>query len=196
MLFDSWVGLGRVLLVGTLAYVALVLLLRITGKRTLSKLNAFDLVVTVALGSTLATVLLSKSVALAEGVLAFGPLVLLQYAVASLAVRSPRFQALIKAEPTLLLHRGRFLEGAMRAERITREEILAALRASGAAEVSGVGAVVLETDGTLSVLPGAEVGASMTTLDTVRCVRNGGGAATGLKANAEDRERGSAMKEV
>jgi uncharacterized membrane protein YcaP (DUF421 family) len=196
MLFDSWLGLGRVLLVGTLAYVALVLLLRITGKRTLSKLNAFDLVVTVALGSTLATVLLSKSVALAEGVLAFGLLVLLQYAVASLAVRSPRFQALIKAEPTLLLHRGRFLEGAMRAERITREEILAALRASGAAEVSGVGAVVLETDGTLSVLPGAEVGASMTTLDTVRCVRNGGGAATGLKANAEDRERGSAMKEV
>ena len=72
MLFDSWAGLGRVLLVGTLAYVALVLLLRISGKRTLSKLNAFDLVVTVALGSTLATVLLSKTVALAEGVLAIG----------------------------------------------------------------------------------------------------------------------------
>jgi uncharacterized membrane protein YcaP (DUF421 family) len=70
MLFDSWAGLGRVLVVGTLAYVALVLLLRISGKRTLTKLNAFDLVVTVALGSTLATVLLSKSVALAEGALA------------------------------------------------------------------------------------------------------------------------------
>jgi uncharacterized membrane protein YcaP (DUF421 family) len=196
MLFDSWLGLGRVLLVGTLAYVALVLLLRITGKRTLSKLNAFDLVVTVALGSTLATVLLSKSVALAEGVLAFGLLVFLQYAVASLAVRSPRFQALIKAEPTLLLHRGRFLEGAMRAERITREEILAALRASGAAEVRGVGAVVLETDGTLSVLPGAGVGASMTTLDTVRWVQNVGIASTGLNANAGDRERGSATRDA
>ena len=56
MLFDSWAGLGRTLLVGPLAYVALVLLLRISGKRTLTKLNAFDLVVTVALGSTLATV--------------------------------------------------------------------------------------------------------------------------------------------
>ena len=60
MLFDSWAGLGRVVLIGTLAYGALVLLLRISGKRTLSKLNAFDLVVTVALGSTLATVLLSN----------------------------------------------------------------------------------------------------------------------------------------
>ena len=43
-LFDSWAGLGRVLLVGTLAYAALVLLLPISGKRTLTKLNAFDLV--------------------------------------------------------------------------------------------------------------------------------------------------------
>jgi uncharacterized membrane protein YcaP (DUF421 family) len=91
MLFDSWSGLGRVVLVGTLAYAALVLVLRISGKRTLTKLNAFDLVVTVALGSTLATVLLSKSVALVEGVLAMVLLVLLQYAITWLSVRSPRF---------------------------------------------------------------------------------------------------------
>ena len=70
MFFSTWAALGRVLVIGPLAYVALVLLLRISGKRTLTKLNAFDLVVTVALGSTLATVLLSKSVSLAEGVLA------------------------------------------------------------------------------------------------------------------------------
>ena len=168
MLFASWAGLGRVLLVGTLAYVALVLLLRISGKRTLTKLNAFDLVVTVALGSTLATVLLSKSVALVEGVLALALLICLQYAIAWLSVRSGRFQRLIKAEPTLLLHRGRFLKGAMQAERITHEEILAALRASGVAEVGGIGAVVLETDGSLSVIP--EAASGMATLDSVRRV--------------------------
>jgi uncharacterized membrane protein YcaP (DUF421 family) len=168
MLFDSWAGLGRVLLVGTLAYVALVLLLRISGKRTLSKLNAFDLVVTVALGSTLATVLLSKSVALAEGALALALLISLQYAIAWLSVRSPRLEGMIKAEPTLLLHRGRFLEQAMRAERITREEILAALRASGAAEPQAIAAVVLETDGSLSVIAQADTSAGIGTLDTVR----------------------------
>ena len=155
MLFDSWAGLGRVLLVGTLAYAALVLLLRISGKRTLTKLNAFDLVVTVALGSTLATVLLSKSVALAEGVLALGLLIFLQYGIAWLSVRSPRFQSFIKAEPTLLVHRGRFLEGAMRAQRITREEVLAAVRAGGATEVGEIAAIVLETDGSISVIPDA-----------------------------------------
>lgn len=87
MFSDSWFGLLRVAVVGTLAYAALVALLRVSGKRTLSKLNAFDLVVTVALGSTLATVLLSKDVALTEGLLAFALLAGLQWAVATLTLR-------------------------------------------------------------------------------------------------------------
>ena len=152
MFFDSWFGLLRVVVVGTLAYVALVVLLRASGKRTLAKLNAFDLIVTVALGSTLATVLLSKSVALLEGLVAFILLAGLQYLVAWLSVRSPRFSDFVKSEPTLLLHRGRFLEGAMRAQRVTRAEVLAALRGSGAADPGQVVAVVLETDGSLSVI--------------------------------------------
>jgi uncharacterized membrane protein YcaP (DUF421 family) len=98
MFFDSWFGLLRVLVVGTLAYVALVAILRISGKRTLTKLNAFDLVITVVLGSTLATVLLSKSVVLAEGVLAMALLVLLQFVITWLSVRSPRIRDLVKGE--------------------------------------------------------------------------------------------------
>jgi hypothetical protein len=73
--FSGWDGLLRTLVVGVLAYVVLVGFLRLSGKRTLSKMNAFDLVVTVALGSTLATILLSKDVALAEGALAFALLI-------------------------------------------------------------------------------------------------------------------------
>jgi uncharacterized membrane protein YcaP (DUF421 family) len=152
MFFDTWTGLLRVVVVGTLAYAALILLLRSSGKRTLAKLNAFDLIVTVALGSTLATVLLNSSVALAEGVLAFALLIGLQYAVAWLSVRSDRFDRLVKSEPTLLLHRGRFIEGAMQAQRITQGEILSALRAAGLAELNDAAAVVMETDGSLSVI--------------------------------------------
>ena len=155
MFFDSWFGLLRVLVVGTLAYIGLVALLRVSGKRTLAKLNAFDLIVTVALGSTLATVLLSSSVALAEGMLAFALLISLQYVVAWMSVRFKAFGRLVKSEPTLLLHRGQFLERAMLSQRVTHEEVLAALRNSGAADPADVGAVVLETDGTLSVIMGA-----------------------------------------
>ena len=84
--------------------------------------------------------------------MAFVLLVGLQYVVAWLSVRSPRFSDLVKSEPTLLLHRGRFLEGAMRAQRVTEAEVLAALRGAGAADPRQVAAVVLETDGSLSVL--------------------------------------------
>jgi len=167
MFFDSWFGLLRVLVVGTIAYAALVLLLRVSGKRTLAKLNAFDLIVTVALGSTLATVLLSKSVALVEGLAAFSLLAGLQYLVAWLSVRSPRFSDLVKSEPTLLLHRGRFLEDAMRAQRVTRVEILAVLRSAGAAESGQIAAVVLETDGRLSVIQDVSQAASVGTLDGI-----------------------------
>jgi uncharacterized membrane protein YcaP (DUF421 family) len=167
MFFDSWSGLLRVLVVGTLAYVALVMLLRVSGKRTLAKLNAFDLIVTVALGSTLATVLLSKSVALLEGLVAFALLAGLQYLVAWLSVRSPSFSDFVKSEPALLLHQGQFLKAAMRAQRVTHAEILAALRSSGTRDVGQVAAVVLETDGSLSVIQNTARGEKIGTLDGV-----------------------------
>jgi uncharacterized membrane protein YcaP (DUF421 family) len=153
MFFQGWSGLMRVLVVSVLAYVTLVAMLRVSGKRTLSKLNAFDLVVTVALGSTLATVLLSKDVALAEGVVAFALLIGLQYAVAWTSVRSKTVERLVKSQPALLYFRGRFLEAALRAERMTEDEVRAAARAHGHASLETVVAVVLETDGSVSVLP-------------------------------------------
>ncbi|TKA94364.1 DUF421 domain-containing protein [Cereibacter changlensis] len=152
MLFDSWRGLARVVIVGLAAYGALILMLRASGKRTLSKMNAFDLVVTVALGSTLATVLLNRSVPLAEGVLALALLVYLQYAITWASVRSERFQSLIKSEPSLLVHDGAYLDQALKRQRVTREEVQAALRESGKTDLAGIASVVLETDGTLSVI--------------------------------------------
>jgi uncharacterized membrane protein YcaP (DUF421 family) len=157
MLYDTWSGLARVLIVGPFAYLALLAILRTSGKRTLSKLNAFDLVVTVALGSTLATILLSKSVALAEGILAILVLVLLQFCISWLSVRSAKFQVLIKSDPTLVYYAGQFLDSPLRRERLTREEIFAALREHGMNDLDVVGAVVLETDGSISVLEKPQV---------------------------------------
>ncbi|MFN7145704.1 MAG: DUF421 domain-containing protein [Myxococcota bacterium] len=147
--FDGWEGLGRILLVGPLAYVALVLFLRVTGKRALSKLNSFDLVVTVALGSSLATTFLSEDVSLTEGALTFGLLLALQFLVTWLSVRSEAVRAAAKSEPALLVRRGRFLREAMRRERVTEEEVLQVIRAS---PTSGDVDVVLETDGSMSVV--------------------------------------------
>ncbi|HYH10849.1 MAG TPA: YetF domain-containing protein [Thermomicrobiales bacterium] len=154
-LFDNWSGLGRTLLVGTLAYIVLVLMLRVSGKRTLSKMNAFDFVVTVALGSTLATTLLSQSVALAEGLLAMGLLIALQFAITWLSVRSESVAKLVKNEPSLLYHKGRYLDGQLKRARVTRSEVQAAVRETGNLSMDVVDAVVLETDGSFSVMSGS-----------------------------------------
>ncbi len=152
ILFESWTGILRVLMVGTAAYAALVVMLRVSGKRTLSKMNAFDLVVTVALGSTLATVLLSKQVPLLEGVTGLALLIALQFVITFFSVRSDRVKRIVKSEPSLLLRDGTLLHDAMRRERVTAAEIDAAIRESGASDRSSVACVVLETDGSLSVI--------------------------------------------
>ena len=160
MLFDGWDGPLRVLIVGVMAYTALVLLLRSSGKRTLTKLNAFDLVVTVALGSTLATILLSRQTPLVDGVVALGLLILLQLVITWLSVRISAVRSLVRSEPRLLFHRGEFLDRTMRDERISREEILQAMRSSGQADPERVEAVVLETDGSMSIVPRSDSAAA------------------------------------
>lgn len=152
MLFDTLHGLVRVLLISLLAYVGLILVLRVAGKRALAKLNAFDLVVTVALGSTLATVLLTKDVALAEGILAFVMLALLQWIVSRASIASKGFRKLVRVQPRLLLDRGAYLEEAMATERVTADEVDAAVRNAGIGRLEAVAAVVLETDGSMSVI--------------------------------------------
>ncbi len=153
MLFDSWHGLLREIVVGTVAYVWLVTLLRVSGKRTLTKLNAFDLVITVALGSTLASIILSRDVALVEGMLALALLVGLQLAVTWTSTRAARFKHVVKSEPTLLCYRGRLLHSALREQRVTEDELRAAIRAQRVSRMEEVEAAILETDGSFSVLP-------------------------------------------
>lgn len=150
--FSSWESLGRTLIVGVLAYAVLIVFLRLSGNRTLSKMNAFDLIVTVALGSTLATVLLSKDVALAEGALALGLLISLQFIITWLSVRVSWVKRVVTGEPLLLLYEGELLLDALYRARVTRDEVRSAVRSSGLASLDAAQAVVLETDGSLSVV--------------------------------------------
>ena len=165
--FNGWSVLGRTLLIGVLAYVSLVFMLRVSGKRTLAKMNAFDLVVTVAIGSTMATIVLSKSVALAEGLLALALLIGMQFAISWSSTRMPWLRRVVTGEPRLLLRDGTMLDEALRDARVTREEVRAVVRSSGIGALGDVAAVVLETDGSFSVIAG-QPGAALSSLDGVK----------------------------
>jgi len=152
MLFHGWSGLVRTAVVAVLAYVGLVLFLRISGKRTLSKLNAFDLVVTVALGSILATTLLNKSVALAEGLLALACLIGLQYLVTWSSVRFRWVREGVRSESTILVRNGQPLEDVLRRTRITEDEATSAVRDAGGRTLAEAEVVILESDGSLTAI--------------------------------------------
>ncbi|SDU83337.1 Protein of unknown function [Microlunatus sagamiharensis] len=165
MFYDNLTGLLRVLVVAPLAYVWLIAVLRVTGKRTLAQLNAFDFIVTVALGSTLATVVLSNSVSLAEGALALGLLALLQLVAAWASVHVSALRRAVTAEPSVLLRDGRPDLDALLAQRITEQSLRQSVRSAGYGGLELVALVVLETNGKLSVIPTSQAGSGSASID-------------------------------
>jgi uncharacterized membrane protein YcaP (DUF421 family) len=115
-------------------------------------MNAFDFVITVALGSTLAAVCLNKNIALIDGMTCFFLLIFLQFILTWLSVRSKMVKNLITSSPTMLVYKGELLEDVMKAERITIEEVKMAARNHGIEDISMVGILILETTGEISII--------------------------------------------
>jgi len=138
--------------IAAFAYAAMIAAVRLSGKRTVSKWNAFDSIVTIALGSTLSTTILSSTTSLAQGTSGFITLIALQFVITFFCVRLSVIDRIIKAQPTVLLHDGIFDREQMKRQRVTESEVLAAIRNSGQGDVRRVAAVVLETDGSFSVV--------------------------------------------
>jgi uncharacterized membrane protein YcaP (DUF421 family) len=152
--FDSWQSLARSFFVTVLAYAGMIVLLRVSGKRTLTKMNAFDFIITVALGSALANVALNKDVALADGLLVFALLIFLQFFITWLSVRIRAVKKIVTSQPVLLLYKGELLNSTREKERITIEEIYVAARKRGISELKDIDAIVLESTGDITIIPG------------------------------------------
>ena len=153
MFLTSWETVGRSAVVAVAAYAALMLVLRVSGKRTLAQLNAFDFVVTVAFGSCLASALVDQAVSVAEAGVAFVALAALQAVVAGLAARSRRIRAAVTARPLALVVDGEVRRDVMHRERVAEGDLREVIRSKGLADLGEVRAVVLESNGTLSVIP-------------------------------------------
>jgi uncharacterized membrane protein YcaP (DUF421 family) len=151
--FDNWESTGRTFIITILAYITMLLMLRVSGKRTLSKMNAFDFIITIALGSTLAAVTLNKDVALIDGALAFFILIFMQFILTWLSVRVKFVKNLITSKPTLLLYKGEILHDELKSERITLEELYMSARQKGIEDLSEIDVIILETTGDMTIMP-------------------------------------------
>ncbi len=159
-MFNNLNPFVEVILAGIISYIAIVFILRSSGKRTLAKWNSFDFIVTIALGSIFASSLISTKDTFGKSIVAFALLVFIQYAITWVAVRSDVIQKLIKSEPSLLLYQGKMQKDIMKKQRVTEGEILGAIRTNGGYSVEDTGAVILETDGSFSVIDKIDPSAS------------------------------------
>lgn len=149
--FKDWKSIGHVALATIIAFITLFFFLRISGKRTLAKLNAFDFVVTVALGSTLSYMMLAM-VPLTEGAIVLILIITLQYIFAWTARSSKKMEKVLNAVPILIFYDGEFIEKAMAKEAVTKGEIFSTIRRSGIDQIDDVKAVVMELNGQITVV--------------------------------------------
>ena len=152
LFFNGWTPLIHVAVVGVAAYLFLVLMLRVSGKRTLSRMNAYDVVVTMALGSVLTKAMLTADQSLSESLLAIFLLIAFQVAVSAASLRWPWVRKLTSAEPAVLYHDGTFADATLRRERVCRDEVVSAIHQKGVRELDQVDAVILGANGELCVL--------------------------------------------
>lgn len=150
--FNSWDSIIRIICITPLAYIAIVILLRVSGKKTLSKMNAFDLVVTIALGSVLASVALYQDIPLADGVTAFIVFIGIQFLFSWMHVRFKSFRGYIASKPTLIFYKGNFDHSVMKKERLSIENIKSEARQKGYSTLDGIDVIILETTGDIAII--------------------------------------------
>ena len=153
MWFESWTAMLRIGLFSVVTYVALTALIRVFGKRTISKMNPGDFVITVAIGSVAGSMIVSPERPIMNGLAALTGLLGMQFVVERLTSKWSGLRRAVDGSPTLLLHRGTLLTDNLARENVDEEDILAALRKRGLARLDDAEAVVLEIGGGFSVVP-------------------------------------------
>ena len=153
LFFDNIDKLGRIVLTAVTVYVLIVIITKVSGKRSTSQLNNFDWIVTVMIGSLGASTILLKDIPLIEGISSILVLYVMQFLVTKYASISPQFSSFILSEPRIVFYQGQFLPDAMRAERLTRQELECAMRSEGVNSFDDVEAIVFESDAQLTIIP-------------------------------------------
>lgn len=152
----------RGILLTALAMFWIIVLVRVNGLRSYSKMTNFDFVMTIAIGSLVAGASQATNwAAFVQAVLAMMALFIVQYSTARMRKTSEAFESLIQNKPVVLMRDGKILDDALTQNRVAKSDLIAKLREANVLEFSEVRAVILETTGDISVLHGAECSESL-----------------------------------
>ena len=162
--WDGWDPIVHTLITLGSGYVALLVLLRVSGARTMAAMTPLDFIIAVTIGSAFGRMLTAVDVPLSQALFTLILLVLLQWALAWLRARSPKMRRLVDTSPVLVYYQGDFQRGAMRRHQLVEDDVHTAVRGSGRGSLAGVSAVVLEQNGALEVIGEDRLGDSSSVL--------------------------------
>jgi uncharacterized membrane protein YcaP (DUF421 family) len=150
--FGGWIPILRILLVGSLMYVALIVMLRVSRNRTLASMNAIDFIFLAAIGSAYGRALTAQEVGLVDAVATFTVLLVIRRVATWLQMRWPFFRSVVENRPALLFFQGEFIHEMMRRQSVSEALVRAAMRKQGIGSLGEVEAIVLESSGDFSIL--------------------------------------------
>jgi uncharacterized membrane protein YcaP (DUF421 family) len=152
-MFNPGTPLLDIVLRTTLVYLAILVGLRVAGKREIGQMTVFDLVVLLLIANAVQNAMVGPDTSLIGGILAAFLLLVLNAAIAQVRLRIPGLRRWVEGTPTLLVLRGEVIQEHLRQEGIDQETLEAALREHGVANITDVEMAVLEIDGSISVVP-------------------------------------------
>ena len=154
---DIGSSLPEVVLRTAIVYLFIVFVLRISGKREVGQMSVLELIVILVISDAVQNSMVGENTTLWGGLVAVLTLLALDYALKAVSRRSKRVREAIEGEPRLIIRDGRLLQHAIDREGLDMEEVRAAVRSHGVADIKDVRIAVLETDGSISVIPREDV---------------------------------------
>ncbi len=158
LFFAGWSPIWHTLILGIIGYLVLVVLLRITGPRTMAKMTPLDFVIAVTLGSAFGRTITAVDVSVTQAIVALVLLVGVQWLLAMLRARWAFMRRVLDSPPVLLYYDGELQHSSLRKHRLTEDDVHAAARRGGQGSLEDVQAVILHQDGSLGVIQQSSIG--------------------------------------
>ncbi len=137
--------------------------IRLSGKREVGQMTPFDLTLLLLLSNSVQNAMTGPDTSVSGGAVAAATLLILNYLVAEVAGMNRRFRKFIQGQPSLLVHNGEIIAAHMAREHVTMDSLQASLREHGVATYKDAALVVLEVDGSMSVLKYDDIAPTATT---------------------------------
>jgi uncharacterized membrane protein YcaP (DUF421 family) len=151
--FDMAIPAWNIAVRTVMVFVAVFVGLRLMGKREMGQMTVFDLVVIILIANAVQNAMVGPDTSLVGGLLAAGVLLVVDWGISSLRLRGARWGWLLQGTPTVLVEDGEFIQTHLRREALDREDVEMAVREHGVESVASVKLAVLETDGSISIVP-------------------------------------------